>query len=247
MASAASASGSSTNNGNMEDDEEKHAGEEIETYFFSVLDKVEGLVQDWNNRPINEFENDYIASYQANVNVVLVQIDKVIGFIRHLLLSVERNLQQEFEHIYESFLSILRSTGCLFMDLSSVNGASRIGTRTFEKHEAPRRPKRQIQSEMLEELRGIGFPWIKIADMFGVSRWTISRCVREYGLQDMQGLSDLSATDLDSLVSDFLERHGHSAGQVYVSGYLQSIGLRIQRQRVRESLVRVDPDNRILC
>ena len=29
---------------NMEDAEEKHAGEETETYFFSVLDKVEGLV-----------------------------------------------------------------------------------------------------------------------------------------------------------------------------------------------------------
>ena len=76
MASAASASGSSTNNGNMEDDEEKHAGEEIETYFFSVLDKIEGLVQDRNNRPINEFENDYMASYEVIVNVVLVQIDK---------------------------------------------------------------------------------------------------------------------------------------------------------------------------
>ena len=98
------------------------------------------------------------------------------------------------------------------MDLSSGNGVSQIGTRTFEKHEGPGRPKRQIQSEMLEELRGIGFPWIKIADMFGVSRWTISRCVREYGLQDMQEFSDLSDTDLDSLVSDFLERHSHSAG-----------------------------------
>ena len=39
MASAVSASGSSTNNGNMEDDEEKHAGEEIETYFSLYLTK----------------------------------------------------------------------------------------------------------------------------------------------------------------------------------------------------------------
>ena len=58
----------------------------------------------------------------------------------------------------------------------------------------------------------------------------------EYGLQDMQGFSDLFDTDLDSLVNDFLERHGHSAEQVYISGYMQSIGLRIQRQRIRESL-----------
>ena len=56
----------------------------------------------------------------------------------------------------------------------------------------------------------------------------------------------MSDTDLDSLVNDFLERHGHSAGQVYISGYLQSVGLRIQRQRIRESFVRVDPDNRML-
>ena len=133
------------------------------------------------------------------------------------------------------------------MDLSSGNGvSSRIGTKTFEKHEDPGRPKLHIQSKMLEELTGIRFPWIKVGDMFGVSRWTISRRVREYGLRDIQGFSDLSDTDLDSLVSDFLERHGHSAGQVYVSGYLKSIGLRIQRQRVRESLVTVDSDNRIL-
>ena len=73
--------------------------------------------------------------------------------------------------------------------------------------------------------------------MFGVSRWTISRRVMEYGLQGMHGFSDLPDTDLDSLVNDFLECHGHSAGQVYISGYLQSIGLRIQRQHIRESLV----------
>ena len=141
MASAAIASVA------LENAEEKHAGEKIETYFFSVLDKVEGLVQDSNNRPINEFKNGYIASYQANVNAVIVQVDKAICFIRHLLLSVERNLQQEFEHIYESFLSILCSIGRLFMDLPSGNGVSQIGPRTFEIHEGPGKPKRHIQSE----------------------------------------------------------------------------------------------------
>ena len=98
---------------------------------------------------------------------------------------------------------------------------------------------------MLEELRGTGFPWIKIADMFGVSRWTISRRAMEYGLQDMQGFSDLSDTDLDSLVNDFFGASWPLCWAGYISGYLQSIGLRIQRQRIRES-VRVDPDNRIL-
>ena len=52
------------------------------------------------------------------------------------------------------------------MDLSSGGGVSQIGPKTFQKHEGPGRPKLQIQSEMLEELRGIKFPWVNIADMF---------------------------------------------------------------------------------
>ena len=43
-------------------------------------------------------------------------------------------------------------------------------------------------------------------------------CIEEYGLQDIQGFSDISDADLDSLVSVFLERHGHTAGRVYISG-----------------------------
>jgi len=29
--------------------------------------------------------------------------------------------------------------------------------------------------EVLEELRGLGFAWTRIAEMIGVSRWTIHR------------------------------------------------------------------------
>ena len=40
--------------------------------------------------------------------------------------------------------------------------------------------------------------------------------------------------------------HERTVGQVYIAGYLQSVGLRIQRHRVRGSLVRLDPENRAL-
>ena len=46
----------------------------------------------------------------------------------------------------------------------------------------PGRPAYHIPKEVLVELRGLNynFSWCKISDMFGVSRWTVMRRVREY-------------------------------------------------------------------
>ena len=41
-------------------------------------------------------------------------------------------------------------------------------------------------------------------------------------------------------------RHGLTTGRTYLAGYLQSLGLRIQRRRIRECLARVDPANTAL-
>jgi hypothetical protein len=56
----------------------------------------------------------------------------------------------------------------------------------------PGRPTYVIPLEFLEELRGLGFTWTKIAAMFKVSRWTVMRRVREYGLQDLAKFSNVS-------------------------------------------------------
>ena len=52
--------------------------------------------------------------------------------------------------------------------------------------------------------------------MLGVSRWTISRWVRDYGLQDFTEFSKLSDNELDKIVEDFILQHGTTCGQVYV-------------------------------
>jgi len=51
-----------------------------------------------------------------------------------------------------------------------------------EEKETAGRPRFDIPAEMLEELGELGFSWIKIGEMLGVSRWTIHRRVEEYGL-----------------------------------------------------------------
>ena len=66
----------------------------------------------------------------------------------------------------------------------AVNSQQSEGERIYNRG----RPSIKIPMEMLEELRGIGFTWTKIAQMLGVSRWTIHRRVVEYGLDDRRVL-----------------------------------------------------------
>ena len=110
----------------------------------------------------------------------------------------------------------------------------------------PGRPPFYITAEALEDLRGIGFSWEKIASLFGVSRWTIYRRVQRYGLSGLNQFSLLSDTQLDEIVTDYLSQHGLTTGRTYLAGYFKSLGLRVQRRRMRESLARVDPANTAL-
>ena len=41
----------------------------------------------------------------------------------------------------------------------------------------------------------------------------------------------------------YITRHGGSTGQSYIICHLRSLGLRVQRSRVRESIARLDPKN----
>ena len=61
----------------------------------------------------------------------------------------------------------------------------------------------------------------------------------EYGLENMTGFHNLPDEELDEKVKEFISNHGCTLGQGYVGGYLRSIGLRVQRRRIRESMARL--------
>ena len=79
-----------------------------------------------------------------------------------------------------------------------------------------------------------------------MSRCTIYRRVQSYGLQSTANFSLLPDTELDESVLEYVARHGLTTGRTYLTGYLKSLGLRIQRGRIRECLARVDPANTAL-
>ena len=93
---------------------------------------------------------------------------------------------------------------------------------------------------MLEELRELGFSWIKIGEMLGVSWWTIQRRVEEYGLQNMTGFHHLPDEELDEIVRSFISDHGRTTGSIQVA---LSNFLFVCRKQVSRSKLEAEKEN----
>ncbi len=102
------------------------------------------------------------------------------------------------------------------------------------------RPSYCISRNNLEFLRDSGFKWTDIARMFGVSESTITRRVREFGLQSSQTFSNLSDDELLREVEKIHTAHP-DAGCRIVRGILLSNEIRVPMQRVNEALRAVNP------
>ena len=75
------------------------------------------------------------------------------------------------------------------------------------KSEGPGRPRVHIPPEVLEELRGLGFTWQKIASIFKVSRWTIMHRVRLFELENLSLFSSITDEEIDDIIRDYIARH----------------------------------------
>ena len=57
----------------------------------------------------------------------------------------------------------------------------------------------------------------------------------EYELKEKTGFCMISDAQLDNLVERFMIDHGTLVGYSLMSGHLRSLGLRVQRDGIRES------------
>lgn len=211
---------------------------DLEKFLSSVLEKTEVICQN----PVSDIE---LAEEHATV------IDQSISLMRSIkdCDGVELADKMELELLSSAFGNVLSSLRHQIA-LSSMVRPTTIANISVAKTSGEKgkvgRPSFEIPAEILEELRGLGFTWTKIADMLGVSRWTVSRRLAAYGLQDLNCFSNLSDEQLDKLVKDYILNHGNACGQGYIAGHIKSLGLRVQRRRIRESMARVDPKNTAL-
>lgn len=102
------------------------------------------------------------------------------------------------------------------------------------------RPSLNIPECALSNLLEQDFTQVEIAKIFGCSAKTIHRRIAKFGLMHFIRYTEISDSELDTIVSNFVSNFP-TAGQKTLAGHLSTLGHRIQRYRVRESLYRVDP------
>ncbi|KAF6729719.1 hypothetical protein FQA47_009518 [Oryzias melastigma] len=155
------------------------------------------------------------------------------GFHRFLLICADRALLRDVDEIRESIQKGLQ--------LLEAHNEPSLGFKPSLLMTGNRgRPSWEISCEQLQYLLEFHFTVREIARLFCVSYRTIRRRMTEYGLSVRMSYSDLSDQDLREIISNFISQFPDS-GTKTVSGYLKSIGLRVQRSRIMETLRLVDP------
>ncbi|XP_062342184.1 uncharacterized protein LOC134039976 [Osmerus eperlanus] len=101
-------------------------------------------------------------------------------------------------------------------------------------------PHYQITGEQLRFLMSCAFSLSQMAEILHVSRSTVKRRLRRLNLSQAGRFSDLSDTALDDNVKDLVAGNDR-LGPESVRAQLRAEGIRVQRRRVRDSMLRVNP------
>ena len=169
-------------------------------FLASVLDKTEYIRQ-------ND-EGEGAAEAHAEV------IDQSIRMLRSIRdhRDIGTSDKEELDSLAEAFAHLLSSLNhhIAIKLVTPETVAENFFASGKEEKETPGRPRFNIPAEMLEELHELGFSWVTIGEMLGVSRWTIHRRVEEYSLQNMTVFHHLPDEELDEIVRSFISDHGRT-------------------------------------
>jgi predicted DNA-binding protein (UPF0251 family) len=113
------------------------------------------------------------------------------------------------------------------------------------RYSAPRtgkrgRPRHNLDLEEAMRLHNLGNSWSEVAKAFGVGRTTLWEHLTAAGVQfSRPDWTVISDEDLDRVVSSVSELHPF-AGQKVMQGHLSAAGIKVSRDRIQDSLRRVD-------
>ncbi len=127
----------------------------------------------------------------------------------------------------------------IIRDIQSISSLVRADYDQFVRTRSVGRPALQIHESQLKFLIANDFKVPDIAGLLGCSPRTVQRRMRELGIKSYR-YSDISDDQLDEIVSSMIQfqpAHGIRT----VQSRLRASGFILQRERVRESLYRVDP------
>ena len=103
------------------------------------------------------------------------------------------------------------------------------------------RPPILVDKDRLTWLMSLNFTWLEISQLMGVSIKTLQhRCIMWHLPKKY---TNTTIVELDTNVQDVIQCFP-TAGEVMLNGHLRSRGIRVQRERLRQSIARVRGPNR---
>ena len=103
----------------------------------------------------------------------------------------------------------------------------------------------EIPHEQLNFLIGRRFTVKQIAAILGVSERTVQGRLQQFGLSIRETYTNLSDQELDLTVQEILRSHPNT-GYKRMTGYFAARGARVQQQRIKESMRRVDLEGTLI-
>ncbi len=104
-------------------------------------------------------------------------------------------------------------------------------------------PSIELSADTVKEWRSLNFSWTKIASLIGVSRSTLYRRLKDFGIET-DDYTAVQTADLDHEIKGIKQDHPND-GEVIMKGHLLSKGIKVKRKDLRESIHRVDHDNTV--
>lgn len=98
-----------------------------------------------------------------------------------------------------------------------------------------------IDQGQLSSMIDIGLTVKYIANFFGVSQRTIERRLNDFNLNMRRNHTDIDDENLDQVVKQIVEQF-LNLGYRRLNGFLRARSLTVQRDRIRSSLRRVNPE-----
>lgn len=163
--------------------------------------------------------------------------------LEHVMSLLARMTDVETQVNYEPVMRLLQRARQILQDLRDISHQERNPIQTFTGTAG--RPSFEIPEAQILFLVEQGFSSTDMGIMMGVSSRTIRRRMQQYGVSIRESYSTMSDAALDIIVLQILTEFSN-CGYRRMDGFLRSRGHRIQHQRIRQSIARVDPDGVIL-
>jgi hypothetical protein len=193
------------------------------------------------------FEN-YANELIRNSSLVLQEGNDINGFELQInRLNILVMMYQRIEQLYDTITIRNRINDIEYLKtrlqqrMEFLNNDASFAMRNFvQKKPTGGRPETVINVDAIKLLREMGLDWTKIAQSFNTSSRTLSRLRKKYNIEDtIPQYTVISDDDLDLIVKR-IKRDQPFYGQVMMMGALKSENIRITRQRLRDSIQRVD-------